>query len=579
MTPRRTLQPLFAIVLALCAGIVGCSRGMSPINTVPQSAGRFLHKMSVTPTPFTPFTVCVYTATPNPPASQGGQATCYVQPTNTTANVTYNTTVNGKTVGTMGDFAAIPDQRPAPANTCGPTTWSFVPSGVTAHGVSATITPTSIVAGANSCSRVEHVQVSVHTTTALDASMNTGYYVHGSFSECNNSIPPQCIPMGMNAGSIQLQNPLRLHDDKSGTGDANDLQNKHPVRVGGQLRQIWVGGGNSVNWDSAKGCSWTIPYPDYTVGGYGNGSASPPPPYTVSDASGSYIPPSPAPQATTGVYVYWTNPSPQNDGQLTVTCNVIPPGFAAEQPVRSAVYYTVKVPTLATPAPLWGTIAVDTNYHIPGISNNINTCDKVVDINLHYGDPCPTPPAGGSVPAITHTLTATADADEAGSVAVFQLTDIHDTWQNADQTYGSSTSRDANGNETFCSDNGIFYGSTAGKNSSPLNANSAVTATFLDAPAHDLYSQLQASVYEQFQDYYMYKPSGQNSIWVPLGYLGWAWDANTTYNATSATWLNPPNILVQSTPTHLTLWGNVSTQTLPAWPHLPTWPCLYKNGQ
>jgi hypothetical protein len=60
-------------------------------------------------------------------------------------------------------------------------------------------------------------------------------------------------------------------------------------------------------------------------------------------------------------------------------------------------------------------------------------------------------------------------------------------------------------------------------------------STFLDASHNDGYIIVEKSMNDSFDMYLMFKPSGTNSIWVPLRKVSWFWSATGTYNQTTIT--------------------------------------------
>ena len=142
--------------------------------------------------------------------------------------------------------------------------------------------------------------------------------------------------------------------------------------------------------------------------------------------------------------------------------------------------------------------------------------------------------------------TATADADESGRIGMFQLVDEHiEGTDDHDQPFTPIITRDSNTVEAFCTDGGMEYAPD-----SPLNASSMGTWTgnppwqpTFDAPGVVLGGRHSVQLYDQFDDYFMYKPSSvasRGSIWVTLRRLRWSWDATTAY--TNGAWQDPPTI-------------------------------------
>ena len=185
---------------------------------------------------------------------------------------------------------------------------------------------------------------------------------------------------------------------------------------------------------------------------------------------------------------------------------------------------------------------------------------KPVQNQLHYGNNCGTP-------GIRWTYSATADADEGGRIGMFQLVDEHiEGTDTSDHAITPLITKDSNNVESFCTDGGMEYAPD-----SPLNASSTGTWTgnppsqpTFDSPAVPIDDKHSVQLYDQFDDYFMYKPSNVasgNSIWVTLRRLQWSWDASSTF--TNGAWQDPPTIY--AAPLTLAPGTADESHVLPAW--------------
>ncbi len=96
-----------------------------------------------------------------------------------------------------------------------------------------------------------------------------------------------------------------------------------------------------------------------------------------------------------------------------------------------------------------------------------------------------------------------------------------------------------------------------------IAASAAATWSSSDSPGAPLTSGFTTMnvATELFRIYFMYKPSGADSIWVTVGILDWHWRASTTRSGAPAanTWGPPSGLDANSNPV-----GSASTE-LPIW--------------
>gem|GEM_PF-6928048 len=97
----------------------------------------------------------------------------------------------------------------------------------------------------------------------------------------------------------------------------------------------------------------------------------------------------------------------------------------------------------------------------------------------------------------------------------------------------------------------------------------AITYDTIDGPANgglgtELNSQTQK---DNFIDYFMYRPTGADSIWVSFGKLTWFWSG--TANRTGNPHVNGGWVLATPTPTPMPsiVHGSAEQGELPSWPN------------
>ncbi len=211
--------------------------------------------------------------------------------------------------------------------------------------------------------------------------------------------------------------------------------------------------------------------------------------------------------------------------------------------------YVVKAPSVSVSA-AYGAIAVDSNYSFP-----YPTCPSPdpTAAYLHFGNAC-------NGLGILWRFSATADADEQGMIAMWQLVDYNASVTQPDGTIVSSVST-YNGSETACTDNGIPY-----ETPTPLPASATATWSSVDAPALGLGNASSARIVNHFDDYFMYQAHSLTSgpsVWVSLNRLRWSWDAQTSY--TNGAW-SPATVNAETAPTVGSAYNS-----------LPTWYCVFNN--
>ncbi len=200
---------------------------------------------------------------------------------------------------------------------------------------------------------------------------------------------------------------------------------------------------------------------------------------------------------------------------------------------RATATFNVLAPTNMTMSGATGSVTVDTSFNFPGTW-------------LHYGNP-------NTTPAIAWTFTATAPAGGGGDIEATQLlnVDIART-DNA----GAVTHLSSHGH--WMLDTSVPYAP-----SQSIAASAAATWSSSDSPGAPLtsgFTTMNVATFE-FHMYFMYKPSGADSIWVTLGRLDWHWRASSTRSGAVAanTWSPPAGLDANSNPS-----GSASTE-------LPTW--------
>lgn len=200
--------------------------------------------------------------------------------------------------------------------------------------------------------------------------------------------------------------------------------------------------------------------------------------------------------------------------------------------LTAAVTYNALAPTGATMTSVTGTVAVG-DPGFPGAG-----------LELHYGT--------NVTPGIDWTLTCTAPAGGAGEMAGTQTTDSYRT-----RTTNAGAVETRGADRAWVLDNTVPYAAVVA-----LGSGASGTWTSDDTPGLPLSARLQRRTVDQnFRIYFMYKPSGGDSIWVTLMRLDWDWAAETTRTgaATANNWGAATGVSNTPNPT-----GAASTE-------LPTW--------
>lgn len=166
---------------------------------------------------------------------------------------------------------------------------------------------------------------------------------------------------------------------------------------------------------------------------------------------------------------------------------------------RKAAVVNVLAPTAVTMPSVTGAVGVGD----PGFGGG--------GIELHYG-------RSGAV-GIRWTLTCTAPAGGAGQIAGTQLNRSHRT-----RTANNRTVQVNSTNGTWQLDTSVPYSAAVA-----IAAGAGATWTGNDTPGTPLtQAYRQKTVDDRFRIYFMYKPSGADSIWVTIMRLDWDWQASTT---------------------------------------------------
>lgn len=185
---------------------------------------------------------------------------------------------------------------------------------------------------------------------------------------------------------------------------------------------------------------------------------------------------------------YWVD---GQDGR-TVTCDATVTHTATSTtfPCGISAIFNVKRPT-STLTATTGTVAVDSAWG---------------QLEIHFGSP--------AVPGISFSKTVTPPDGFSGSSQY---------WQRVTDTVRR---RQSNG--------GAWY-RLAGTNLLDTNLPYSSSDTTTDSPGQGLSASYeQVSISDQFTMWTMFKPSGTDSIWVPLRSLDWSWSGSAT--RTDTTW-------------------------------------------
>ena len=422
-----------------------------------------------------------------------------------------------------------------PSWTCSATTWSmgFRNGGSAVRGLTPSVSPSSTGTDGSSCARTDTVNV----TFTADATLPTGFAAFFTEYGANGQswiCDPGCtaasggLLTGESVGLWKIWSGpmpvLRIRDiNKAGL----DVTNTSQSSVAGQNMSFQA---FSSDGSALTNCQWTI-------------GGTPVKNFAVSNTQGVITPLASTDLQNTSVSFYWTKAA---DSSVQVTCEIY---GASGQPTEDAsTQYTSEAPTSSVSAS-YGTIGADANYN-----QDYPACAPQTTLYLHYGNPCNTP-------SIAWTYTATADADEQGTIALFQLVDYNASGTYVDGSTFSSMST-YQSSEATCSDNVVPYSAPVS-----LPASSPATWSGLDAPAMNLTSFISAHEVNHFDDYFMYMPKNDtsgSSIWVTLQRLQWSWDAQTSY--ANGAWAAP---IVNSQ-------GSPATGSLDS--TLPEWNCMYQNS-
>jgi len=201
---------------------------------------------------------------------------------------------------------------------------------------------------------------------------------------------------------------------------------------------------------------------------------------------------------------------------------------------RAWVGYNVHMPTGVTMTSVTGVVAVGD----PGFPDG--------GTELHYGT--------NGTPGIEWTLTCTAPADGGGEIAGTQLTEGERT-----RTSNAGAEQVHSTNGTWQLDTTVPYSAAV-----PIAAEAEATWTSSDTPGTPLSAGYrEKTVDESFRIYFMYKPSGADSIWVTLMRLDWAWTGETTRDgapdSVDNNWNEPTGVTNTENP------SGASSTELPTW--------------
>ncbi len=200
--------------------------------------------------------------------------------------------------------------------------------------------------------------------------------------------------------------------------------------------------------------------------------------------------------------------------------------------LTASVTCQVQAPTNVSMTSVTGAVAVSN----PGIADS--------GLELHFGT--------NATPGISWTFKATAPASGAGQIVATQLVNTVRTHTPAGGAQETLTS-----GGVYVLDSGVPYDPAVA-----IAAGSAATWLQTDSPGEPLTADLtQVSVKDQFQIYFMYQSSEDDSIWVTIGVLAWNWAGQTTIvpPAANNSWSAPTGVSNSNNPS-----GSAST-TLPVW--------------
>ena len=173
----------------------------------------------------------------------------------------------------------------------------------------------------------------------------------------------------------------------------------------------------------------------------------------------------------------------------------------------------------------------------PPVSVGPSPTDLSIPCSLNYG-------AVGN-PGITFTGQVTAPQGGEGQIAITQAINTCRRWRD---NAGVVSTRSSNGN--YISDNKENTNDGAGyvKDESlwPIGDDATETTTSEDCPAFALdQNHNWAYAYDQFKTYLVYRPKGDDSIWVTLSVIEWSWGGSASRGAVTA--VNPYGWFLYST--------------------------------
>lgn len=160
---------------------------------------------------------------------------------------------------------------------------------------------------------------------------------------------------------------------------------------------------------------------------------------------------------------------------------------------------------------------------------------------------------------IVSTYTAQTSTDYGGYFAESQTINTNPV-TNPSGAYGPDT-----GSQYWADTCWIYNVDATGVNHPPVTASSNSAVTYgptYDTPAYGLPAMLLSlSTTDSFTDWFLYRPRGNNAIWVTLGKLSWAWGGSVTQitsNDFTENWLLSPSTPENGTPTSQpAYWSNL----------------------
>jgi hypothetical protein len=268
--------------------------------------------------------------------------------------------------------------------------------------------------------------------------------------------------------------------------------------------------------------------------------------------TGQVTPLTPADLQDTLLGVYWTTASASSGNVVQAAAMLLRDDGVRSQP-RAKATFVAKAPTSVRLLAATQTVRVGV-YDAPG------------NIALSLGTQISRPSSSGMV----FTFTATAPSEDQGGLAA--MTQLIRTQ--------SQYTRNPNGDPNapiFPSTNGAFwldacplYPGVGFANGTFVQADAHGKLKYQadDAPASLLTPNFNAvSRTDAFQAYFMYRPSGPESIWVPLGVLPWGWGGTATRTITNPDtqnlWTGPTGPSQSAGPSSLSASFPQWTTTLP----------------